>query len=105
MHGGYGYVEDFPVERMYRDAKVTQIWEGTNEINRMLLVGMVLTQMTNHMVSVAVPTMLADLGLSSIAKRLCRELSFGMRQRVGLAAALVGGVVPGHHQRRSFNRE
>jgi ABC-2 type transport system ATP-binding protein len=35
---------------------------------------------------------LADLGLSSIAKRLCRELSFGMRQRVGLAAALVGGV-------------
>lgn len=34
--------------------------------------------------------MLADLGLSSIAKRLCRELSFGMRQRVGLAAALVG---------------
>lgn len=36
--------------------------------------------------------MLADLGLSSIAKRLCRELSFGMRQRVGLAAALAGGV-------------
>jgi ABC-2 type transport system ATP-binding protein len=36
--------------------------------------------------------MLADLGLSSIARRLCRELSFGMRQRVGLAAALVGGV-------------
>ncbi len=37
-------------------------------------------------------SMLADLGLASIAKRLCRELSFGMRQRVGLAAALVGGV-------------
>lgn len=36
--------------------------------------------------------MLADLGLASIRKRLCRELSFGMRQRVGLAAALVGGV-------------
>jgi ABC-2 type transport system ATP-binding protein len=36
--------------------------------------------------------MLAELGLSSISKRLCRELSFGMRQRVGLAAALVGGV-------------
>ncbi len=36
--------------------------------------------------------MLEQLGLGSIAKRLCRELSFGMRQRVGLAAALVGGV-------------
>ena len=36
--------------------------------------------------------LLEDLGLGSIGKRLCRELSFGMRQRVGLAAALVGGV-------------
>ncbi len=36
--------------------------------------------------------LLSDLGLASIAGRLCRELSFGMRQRVGLAAALVGGV-------------
>lgn len=36
--------------------------------------------------------MLEDLGLGPIGKRLCRELSFGMRQRVGLAAALVGGV-------------
>jgi ABC-2 type transport system ATP-binding protein len=37
-------------------------------------------------------TLLADLGLGKIAGRLCRELSFGMRQRVGLAAALVGDV-------------
>ena len=36
--------------------------------------------------------LLADLGLAGIADRPCRELSFGMRQRVGLAAALVGGV-------------
>lgn len=36
--------------------------------------------------------LLADLGLGKIADRLCRELSFGMRQRVGLAAALVGDV-------------
>jgi len=36
--------------------------------------------------------LLADLGLASVADRLCRELSFGMRQRVGLAAALVGGA-------------
>ncbi len=36
--------------------------------------------------------LLADLGLAAVADRLCRELSFGMRQRVGLAAALVGGA-------------
>ncbi len=40
----------------------------------------------------AADQVLADLGLSKIAKRPCRELSFGMRQRVGLAAALVGPV-------------
>jgi alkylation response protein AidB-like acyl-CoA dehydrogenase len=35
--GGYGYVEDHPVERMMRDAKITQIYEGTNEIQRLVI--------------------------------------------------------------------
>jgi alkylation response protein AidB-like acyl-CoA dehydrogenase len=35
--GGYGYVNDYPVERMMRDAKVTQIYEGTNEIQRVVI--------------------------------------------------------------------
>ena len=37
VHGGYGYIEDFPVERHYRDARVTQIYEGTSEVQRMLI--------------------------------------------------------------------
>ncbi|MHA7602669.1 acyl-CoA dehydrogenase family protein [Alicycliphilus sp. T452] len=37
LHGGYGYLKDYPVERMYRDAKVTQIWEGTNQIQRLMI--------------------------------------------------------------------
>jgi alkylation response protein AidB-like acyl-CoA dehydrogenase len=37
LFGGYGYVEDFPVERMMRDAKITQIYEGTNQIQRMVM--------------------------------------------------------------------
>ena len=35
--GGYGYVSDYPVERMMRDAKITQIYEGTNQIQRMVI--------------------------------------------------------------------
>jgi alkylation response protein AidB-like acyl-CoA dehydrogenase len=35
--GGYGYTSDFPVERMMRDAKITQIYEGTNQIQRMVM--------------------------------------------------------------------
>ena len=35
--GGYGYVNEYPVERMMRDAKITQIYEGTNEIQRVVI--------------------------------------------------------------------
>jgi acyl-CoA dehydrogenase len=35
--GGAGYVKDFPLERMMRDAKITQIYEGTNQIQRLVM--------------------------------------------------------------------
>lgn len=37
LHGGYGYIKDYRVERLMRDAKITQIWEGTNQIHRQLI--------------------------------------------------------------------
>jgi hypothetical protein len=37
IHGGYGYVSDFPVERIYRDVRVCQIYEGTSEIQKILI--------------------------------------------------------------------
>ena len=36
LFGGYGYTRDFPVERMMRDAKITQIYEGTNQVQRIV---------------------------------------------------------------------
>ena len=39
LHGGYGYTMDYPVERMMRDAKITEIYEGTSEVQRMVISG------------------------------------------------------------------
>ncbi|MEA4967173.1 MAG: acyl-CoA dehydrogenase family protein, partial [Bacteroidaceae bacterium] len=39
FHGGYGYTREYPVERMFRDAKITEIYEGTSEVQRMVIAG------------------------------------------------------------------
>ncbi len=42
IHGGNGYIADYPVERHYRDAKITEIYEGTSEVQRMVIAGNIL---------------------------------------------------------------
>ena len=37
LHGGYGYMKEYDVERMMRDAKITEIYEGTSEVQRMVI--------------------------------------------------------------------
>jgi butyryl-CoA dehydrogenase len=42
LHGGYGYIREYDVERMMRDAKITEIYEGTSEVQRMVISGSLL---------------------------------------------------------------
>ena len=42
LHGGYGYTREYEVERMMRDAKITEIYEGTSEVQRMVIAGSLL---------------------------------------------------------------
>jgi alkylation response protein AidB-like acyl-CoA dehydrogenase len=44
IHGGYGYVADFPVERIYRDVRVCQIYEGTSDVQRLIISREILRQ-------------------------------------------------------------
>jgi alkylation response protein AidB-like acyl-CoA dehydrogenase len=63
IHGGNGFVKDYPAERAYRDARVNRIFEGTNEINRMLIPGMLIRR-----------ALKGEIGLIPAAKRLQDEL-------------------------------
>jgi alkylation response protein AidB-like acyl-CoA dehydrogenase len=63
IHGGNGYVRDYPAERHYRDARVNRIFEGTNEINRLLIPGMLIKR-----------AMRGDLPVAAAARALRDEI-------------------------------
>lgn len=69
VFGGMGYSADVPMERAYRDARISRIYEGTNEINRMLMVGMLLKRALKGEVNIYEPAM-------GVAKELTEVPSF-----------------------------
>lgn len=66
IYGGYGFVEEYPAERAYRDARVNRIFEGTNEINRMIITGWLMKR-----------AMKGELALMPAIKKLMDEVLAG----------------------------
>jgi len=70
VHGGYGFVAEYAAERHYRDARINRIWEGTSEINRMLITGTLLER-----------SMKGELPLLPAIKKITDELMSRMGNR------------------------
>ena len=97
IHGGYGYIHEYPVERGYRDERINRIWEGTNEINRLTIMDMLVKRAMKNRLPVleAAEKAAKDIATLKLKVEADDEKLTLQGERVGLAkkiALMVAGA-------------
>lgn len=88
LHGGYGFIKEYKIEQMYRDSRINRIFEGTNEVNRLLIPGNLLKAFTKGTVA-----------LDEIIKQAVAEIKAPKVESIGVISREIEAV---HAMRRVF---
>jgi alkylation response protein AidB-like acyl-CoA dehydrogenase len=103
IYGGMGYSADTPMEAAYRDARISRIYEGTNEINRMLLVGMILKKavkgeldIMTHAIKVA-SNLMSMPSFNELKENILFELEKEYLKKLKKAILMIAGKAAQHY--------